>query len=69
MLAGMVQGVVVQMRLKQRFPASDSSILPGSDVRAKRTQIDGLVWFSYSTSASASAVRQLMHQFTGFSPL
>ena len=49
-------------------PARDRSS-PGRDVSAKRTQIDGLVWFSYSTSASASAVRSLMHQLTGFSPL
>ena len=33
------------------------------------TKIDGDVWFSYSTSASASAVRQWMHQCTGFLPL
>ena len=32
-------------------------------------RIDGLEWSSYSTSASASAVRSKMHQLTGFSPL
>ena len=32
-----------------------------------RTSIDGLTWFSsYSTSASASAVRHEMHQWTDF---
>ncbi len=68
-LAGMVHGVVVQIRPYTVRPASAGSIAAGSDCNAKRTQIDGLAWFSYSTSASASAVRQWMHQCTGFSPL
>ena len=69
MLAGIVHGVVVQIRPYTLRPASAGSIAAGSDVSAKRTQIDGLVWFSYSTSASASAVRSFMHQLTGFRPL
>ena len=42
-LAGMVQGVVVQIRPKTRFPLSAGSIAAGSDVSAKRTQIEGLL--------------------------
>src|SRR5436189_6477156 len=67
--AGIVQGVVVQISPYTRLRVSAESIAAGSEVRTKRTQIDGLVWFSYSTSASASAVRSLMHQLTGFNPL
>ena len=65
----MVQGVVVQISPQTFLPASAGSIAAGSVVSAKRTQIDGLEWFSYSTSASASAVRSWMHQLTGFRPL
>ena len=69
MLAGMVHGVVVQMSPYTSRPASAGSSCAASEVRAKRTQIDGLEWFSYSTSASASAVRSFMHQCTGLRPL
>ncbi len=68
-LAGMVQGVVVQMRPKTRREARAGWSAPGSEANAKRTQMEGLEWFSYSTSASASAVRQCRHQFTGLRPL
>ena len=69
MLAGMVHGVVVQMRPNTSRPARSGWIFAGSEVNSKRTQIDGLVWSLYSTSASASAVRSLMHQCTGLRPL
>ena len=68
-LAGIVHGVVVQISPHTRLPANAGSIEPGSLFSAKRTQMEGLVWFSYSTSASASAVRSWMHQLTGFNPL
>ena len=69
--AGSVQGVVVQMTAETRLPASSAcfarSAAYWSSFSAKRTSIDGLVWFSsYSTSASASAVRHEMHQWTDF---
>ena len=35
----------------------------------KAGSTDGLVWVSYSTSASASAVLSRIHQLTGFNPL
>ena len=50
-------------------PPVPDAIVAASEVSVKRTQIDGLMWFSYSTSASASAVRSWMHQFTGLRPL
>ena len=65
----MVHGVVVQISPQTFLPARAGSIAAESVVNAKRTQIDGLEWFSYSTSASASAVRSWMHQLTGLSPL
>ena len=70
MFAGMVHGVVVQItRVHRCARPAPGSIAAGSEVSANRTQIEGLVWSAYSTSASASAVRSLMHQCTGFRPL
>src|SRR6266436_3304131 len=65
----MVQGVVVQISPHTRRPCRFGSTFAALFASAKRTQMDGLEWFSYSTSASASAVRSWMHQLTGFSPL
>ncbi len=71
---GIVHGVVVQIRTERlprpascgtRFPTSTAE----SAVNGNSTKMDGDVWFSYSTSASARAVRQWMHQCTGFLPL
>jgi hypothetical protein len=65
--------VVVQIRTETFRPASagtradSSAALSGESWNS--TKIDGDVWSSYSTSASASAVRQWMHQCTGFLPL
>src|ERR1035438_3959716 len=59
-------GVVITV---PRCPTSAEGFAAASDTSANRTQIDGLVWSAYSTSASASAVRSLMHQCTGLSPL
>src|ERR1022692_769562 len=53
MLAGMVNGVVVPIRPETWWPASAGSILAGSDVRAKRTQMEGLEWLAYSTYVAA----------------
>ena len=71
---GIVHGVVVQIRTDRlSSPASAgtrvASSRAASGVNGNSTKIDGEVWFSYSTSASASAVRQWMHQCTGFLPL
>ncbi len=44
------------------FPASAGSIFAGSSSSAYFTQTVGLTSFSYSTSASASAVSSCMHQ-------
>ena len=60
--AGSVQGVVVQMMVETFFPASAESIFAASSSSAYFTQTVELVWFSYSTSASASAVSSCMHQ-------
>ena len=60
--AGSVQGVVVQMMVETFFPASAGSIVAGRSASAYFTQTLGLVWFSYSTSASARAVLSWMHQ-------
>src|SRR6266568_4232383 len=57
-----VQGVVVQMMVETFFPSSAVSILAGSSISAYFTHTVGLVWFSYSTSASAKAVSSYMHQ-------
>src|ERR1041384_3288523 len=67
--AGSVHGVVVQMIVLTVLPASAGSSFPGSLVIRYFTQMLGLVWFSYSTSASASAVLSLMHQYSGRRPL
>ena len=67
--AGKVHGVVVQITAKaRRLPSTDWSS-DGTDVIGNLTQTDGVLWSSYSTSACASAVRQCMHQWTGFRPL
>jgi hypothetical protein len=70
-LAGSVQGVVVQITANRFFPRSDgwrsSSLACSAAARGKRTSMDGLTWASsYSTSASARAVLQEMHQYTDF---
>ena len=70
-MAGSVQGVVVQMTVQTFFPRSAGCFAASRSVsaaaRGKRTSIQGLTWFSsYSTSASARAVRQEMHQCTDF---
>ena len=60
-LAGMVQGVVVQIRIETGRPAY--SLRDGGSSRSGNfTVMDGDVWSWYSTSASARAVRQEMHQ-------
>ena len=70
--AGIVHGVVVQISTEARFPAAagkraaKSAAL--SAASGNSTWIDGETCDSYSTSASASAVRQWMHQWTGFLP-
>ena len=71
---GIVHGVVVQIST-DRFSRPESSGTRSASTRAasgvngNSTKMDGDVWLSYSTSASASAVRQWMHQCTGFLPL
>ena len=69
---GMVQGVVVQMRTDaDRAARSGASARHASALSApsgNSTKMDGDRCGSYSTSASASAVRHLMHQCTGFLP-
>src|SRR4051812_45751087 len=60
--AGSVQGVVVQIMVLTSFPPRAASIFVGSLVSAYFTQTLGLVWLSYSTSASASAVLSWIHQ-------
>src|SRR6266851_5846870 len=67
--AGNVQGVVVQIIAKTFFPLSTGSKPAGSSFNAYFTHTAGVVSFSYSTSASASAVRSCQHQYTGRSPL
>ena len=53
---GSVQGVVVQMTALTSGAIFAASLSPPLTI-GNFTQIDGLVWSSYSTSASASAVR------------
>ena len=65
--AGRVQGVVVQMMVETFFPARAAPIsagktFAGSSSKPYFTHTVGLVWFSYSTSASARAVSSCMHQ-------
>ncbi len=59
----MVQGVVVQITTEPRW-----SVTCGPSVTGKRTQIVGLTWSWYSTSASASAVRSTGLHITGLAP-
>src|SRR5258706_10627939 len=56
--AGNVHGVVVQI-------SANSSSRP---LTGNLTYTLGDLWSAYSTSASASAVRQVAHQYTGFLP-
>jgi hypothetical protein len=70
-LAGSVQGVVVQMTADTWRPWRAECVLASvsrsASHRASLTSMDGLVCFSsYSISASASAVRSDMHQWTDF---
>ena len=70
-MAGSVQGVVVQMTAATLRPARAGKRLArrsrSFSASGKRTSIEGLTWCSsYSTSASASAVRHEMHQWTDF---
>ncbi len=51
------------------FPARDGWIVSGGSAKGNVTWMEGEVWSAYSTSASASAVRQVRHQYTGFVPL
>ena len=67
--AGSVQGVVVQITVKTFFPGERRIEPAGSSASAYFTQTVGLVWFSYSTSASARAVLSKMHQYTERRPL
>ena len=73
-LAGIVQGVVVQMTTLKGAP---SKLPDGNSTRSasarlsttlNATSIAGEVCSWYSTSASASALRQSKHQLTGFRP-
>ena len=70
---GMVQGVVVQIKTDTGRPASAGTRVSASarlaSLSGNSTVIDGDTCGSYSTSASASAVRQCVHQCTGFLPL
>ena len=59
----MVQGVVVQITT---LGAADSASDPSTT--GNFTQIVGLTWSWYSTSASASAVRSTGLHITGFEP-
>ena len=69
----MVQGVVVQMSTETGRPARAGAFSASAAADGPRignsTKIDGDRWSSYSTSASARAVRQCRHQWTGFLPL
>ena len=70
-MPGSVHGVVVQITALTRVPRSAgtfaSSAACASAEAGKRTSMDGLSWLSsYSISASASAVRSVMHQCTDF---
>jgi hypothetical protein len=69
-LPGSVQGVVVQITAAARgLPdAPKARATAASSAAAKATSIAGEVLSSYSTSASASAEPQSMHQFTGLRP-
>ena len=60
-MAGMVQGVVVQMTTVAPF--SGASFTTGNF-----THTVGLTWSWYSTSASASAVRSTGLHMTGLEP-
>ena len=64
----MVQGVVVQITAKAGRSGRPAAIDSQPRMMGKRTRIDGDFFSSYSTSASASAVRQEMHQCTGLCP-
>src|SRR4030095_6867254 len=62
--AGSVQGVVVQMTILTLRLARPGSTFTASG-NGNFTYTDGLVWSSYSTSASARAVWSKIHQWTG----
>ena len=62
MLAGIVQGVVVQMMMSASTTAS------GPFTTGNFTQIVGETWSRYSTSASASAVCSTGDHITGLEP-
>ncbi|MCY1537918.1 hypothetical protein D9M68_734320 [compost metagenome] len=71
-LAGMVQGVVVQITMLAGLtsaprPKAAASLSSSSTGKATSMASDFLSW--YSTSASARAEPQSKHQLTGFRPL
>ncbi|MCY1233823.1 hypothetical protein D9M72_463800 [compost metagenome] len=71
-MAGMVQGVVVQMTMAADLdrlarPKAAASLSASSTGKATSMASDFLS--AYSTSASARAEPQSKHQFTGFRPL
>lgn len=72
MFEGIVQGVVVQMiaykSLLLSNPADLNAFFLSSSSNLNLTYIEVDVWSAYSTSASASAVSQDAHQYTGLSP-
>src|SRR6185369_16005030 len=67
-LAGIVQGVVVQMTTQSSFTARTGRSAETSSYSLNITKIEGEVWSAYSTSASARAVTHDEHQCTGFLP-
>ena len=62
---GSVQGVVVQITIYVSF----SSNFPFPSATLNFTYIDVVFTSAYSISASANAVSQSVHQYTGFRPL
>ncbi|OQC68702.1 MAG: hypothetical protein BWX47_01693 [candidate division Hyd24-12 bacterium ADurb.Bin004] len=67
LLAGSVQGVVVQMTTSVPFGTPLACHSSGESC-SNATQIEGDFFCEYSTSASARAVRQVLHQLIGRSP-
>ena len=61
-LAGMVHGVVVHITMETLFPLSSGASRVRSDIMGNLTNMEGELCSSYSTSASARAVLQEMHQ-------
>jgi len=68
--AGIVHGVVVQITTYMSCLFASSGIFVEKSLFVLNfTKIEGAEESAYSTSASASAVTQEEHQYTGFFPL